>query len=148
MLSHVWLFVTLCTVAQEAPLSMDFSRQEHSRGFPFSLGKPESKYIPYYKPQHHRCLTQQKRLCRWNQVRNLEMKRESQTILWAQCNHKGPYQTGGWLSWWSSGQDSEIPMQEAPGSISGQGTRSHMLQLRVHMPQLKISHATMNTEDL
>ena len=29
-----------------------------------------------------------------------------------------------------------------PGSIPGQGTRSHMLELRVHMPQLKIPHAT------
>ena len=28
-----------------------------------------------------------------------------------------------------------------PGSIPGQGTRSHMLQLRVCMPQLKIPHA-------
>ena len=29
-----------------------------------------------------------------------------------------------------------------PGSISGQGTRSQMLQLRVHTPQLKIPHVT------
>ena len=28
-----------------------------------------------------------------------------------------------------------------PGFIPGQGTRSHMLQLRAHMPQLKIPHA-------
>ena len=28
-------------------------------------------------------------------------------------------------------------MQGAQGSIPGQGTRSHMLQLRVHMLQLK-----------
>ncbi|TEA36880.1 hypothetical protein DBR06_SOUSAS32310013, partial [Sousa chinensis] len=28
------------------------------------------------------------------------------------------------------------------GSIPGQGTRSHMSQLRVRMPQLKIPHAT------
>ena len=31
------------------------------------------------------------------------------------------------------------------GSIPGQGTRSHMLPLRVHMPQLKILHATTKT---
>ena len=31
---------------------------------------------------------------------------------------------------------------QGPGLIPGQGTRSHMLQLRVHMPQLKILHAT------
>ena len=29
-----------------------------------------------------------------------------------------------------------------PALISGQGTRSHMPQLRVHMSQLKILHAT------
>ena len=34
-----------------------------------------------------------------------------------------------------------------PGSILGQGTRSHMLQLRVYMPQLQILHATANSED-
>ena len=33
-LSHVWLFVTPRTVAPWAPLSMEFSRQEHWRGFP------------------------------------------------------------------------------------------------------------------
>ena len=31
------------------------------------------------------------------------------------------------------------------GLIPGQGTRSHMLPLRVHMPQLKILHATTKT---
>ena len=34
------------------------------------------------------------------------------------------------------------PSAGGPGSIPGQGTRSHMLQLRVHMLQLKILHAT------
>ena len=33
-----------------------------------------------------------------------------------------------------------------PGSTPGQGTRSHMLQLRVHMPQLKILCATTKTQ--
>ena len=32
------------------------------------------------------------------------------------------------------------------GLIPGQGTRSHMLQLRVHMPQLKTPHATRKTQ--
>ena len=31
------------------------------------------------------------------------------------------------------------------GSISGQGTRSHRLQLRVHMPVLKTPHASTKT---
>ena len=32
--SHVWLFVTLWTIAPLAPLSMGFSRQEHGSGLP------------------------------------------------------------------------------------------------------------------
>ena len=35
----------------------------------------------------------------------------------------------------------------AVGSIPGQGTRPHMLQPRVCMPQLKIPHAPAMTED-
>ena len=34
-LSHVWLFVTLWTIAHQASLSMEFSRQEYWRGLPF-----------------------------------------------------------------------------------------------------------------
>ena len=33
------------------------------------------------------------------------------------------------------------PKAGGPGLIPGQGTRSHKLQLRVHMPQLKITYA-------
>ena len=33
--SHVWLFATLWTVARQAPLSMQFSRQEYWSGLPF-----------------------------------------------------------------------------------------------------------------
>ncbi|TEA22649.1 hypothetical protein DBR06_SOUSAS14710042, partial [Sousa chinensis] len=33
------------------------------------------------------------------------------------------------------------PNAGGPGAIPGQGTRSHMLQLRVHVPQLKLPHA-------
>ena len=33
------------------------------------------------------------------------------------------------------------PNAESPGSIPGQGTRSHIMQLRVHMLQLKILSA-------
>ena len=34
------------------------------------------------------------------------------------------------------------------GSICGQRTRSHVLQLRVHMLKLKIPHGTMKIKDL
>ena len=36
MLSHVQLFVTLWTVARQAPLPMEFSRQAYWSGFPCS----------------------------------------------------------------------------------------------------------------
>ena len=35
MLSHVRFFVTALTVAHQAPLSVEFSRQEYWRGLPF-----------------------------------------------------------------------------------------------------------------
>ena len=35
VLSHVWLCVTPSTVARQAPLSMEFSRQEYWSGLPF-----------------------------------------------------------------------------------------------------------------
>ena len=35
LLSRVWLLVTPCTVARQAPLSMGFSRQEYWSGLPF-----------------------------------------------------------------------------------------------------------------
>ena len=35
MLSHVWLFATPRTVALQAPLSLEFSRQEYWNGLPF-----------------------------------------------------------------------------------------------------------------
>ena len=35
IMSHVWHFVTLWTVAYQAPLSMGFSRQEYWSGLPF-----------------------------------------------------------------------------------------------------------------
>ena len=37
LLSHVWLFANLWTVALQALLSMGFSRQEYRSGFPFPL---------------------------------------------------------------------------------------------------------------
>ena len=37
---------------------------------------------------------------------------------------------------------------EGPGSMPGQRTRSHMLQLTIHMPQLKSPRATVKIKDL
>ena len=38
------------------------------------------------------------------------------------------------------------PRAGGPGSTPGQGTRSHMPQLRVHTQQLKIPHTAMKTQ--
>ena len=43
VLSHVWLFATPWTVAHQAPLSMEFSRQEYWIGLPF----PPPGDLPY-----------------------------------------------------------------------------------------------------
>ena len=46
--SHVWLFATLWTVISQAPLSMEFSRQEYWSGLPCPL--PGDLYGPRIKP--------------------------------------------------------------------------------------------------
>ena len=48
MLNHVQLFLTLWTVAYQAPLSIEFSRQEYWSGLPFPL--PEDLSDPGIKP--------------------------------------------------------------------------------------------------
>ena len=51
--SHVLLFVTLWTVARQAPLSMEFSREEYWGGLPFPspiyIYKRAPIYIYIYK---------------------------------------------------------------------------------------------------
>ena len=37
LLSHVWLFVTPWTAARQAPLSIEFSRQEYWSRLPFPI---------------------------------------------------------------------------------------------------------------
>ena len=48
MLSHVPLFATLWAVAHQAPLSMEFSRQEHWSRWPFPT--PGDLSNPWIKP--------------------------------------------------------------------------------------------------
>ena len=57
--------------------------------------------------------------------------------LWSMESHRHTHQ---WLRLCT-------PSAGGPGSIPGQGTRSHMLQLRVCMPQLKIPHATVKIKE-
>ena len=51
LLSHVRLFATPWTVAQQAPLSMEFSRQEYWSVLPFP--SPENLLDPGIKPGYH-----------------------------------------------------------------------------------------------
>ena len=48
MFSHVQLFVTLWTVAHQAPLSMEFSRQEYWSVLPLPTPDKNSKSIIEY----------------------------------------------------------------------------------------------------
>ena len=54
MLSYVLFFVTPWTVAHQAPLSMEFSRQEYWSELPFpplrDLPKPETKPVSFVSP--------------------------------------------------------------------------------------------------
>ena len=47
--SHVWVFMTLWTIAHQAPLSMGFFRQEYWSGLPFS--SPKDLPSPGIKPR-------------------------------------------------------------------------------------------------
>ena len=50
--SHIWLFMTLCTVAHQAPLSMGFSRQEYWSGLPHRLQGISSSLIHFWVLSH------------------------------------------------------------------------------------------------
>ena len=54
MLSYIWLFVTLCIVACQAPLSMEFFKQGHWSGLPFlplgDLPQPGVKLMSLESP--------------------------------------------------------------------------------------------------
>ena len=54
VLSHVWLFAAPWTVARQAPLSMEFSRQEYRSGLPFpfpgDLLDPGIEPMPFASP--------------------------------------------------------------------------------------------------
>ena len=57
------------------------------------------------------------------------------------CDRKGTEGTSLMVQWLRL----QFPMREGPGLIPGRGTRSHMLQLKVCMPRLKIPHARTKT---
>ena len=50
--SHIWLFVTLWTVTHQAPLSVEFSRQEHWSGLPCPLpgDLPDILHLLHWQP--------------------------------------------------------------------------------------------------
>ena len=54
VLSHIWLFTRLWTIARQAPLSMGFFRQEYWSGLPFpspqDLSNPGIEPIPSVSP--------------------------------------------------------------------------------------------------
>ena len=54
MLSYIWLFATLCIVACQAPLSMEFFKQGHWSGLPFpplgDLPQPGVKLMSLESP--------------------------------------------------------------------------------------------------
>ena len=65
-------------------------------------------------------------------------------IIWKQKHRKEQIQEGH--SWdFPGGPVAKTPRSQCPGSIPGQGTRFHMMQLGVRMLQVKIPHAATKT---
>ena len=62
-LSRVWLFVTLCTIARQAPLSVELSRQEYWSGLPCS--PPADLPDPGIEPMSHFSCTGRQVLYHW-----------------------------------------------------------------------------------
>ena len=54
VLGNVWFFETPWTIAHQAPLSMEFSRQEYWNGLPFTSGVLPN---PGIKPMSPECPT-------------------------------------------------------------------------------------------
>ena len=114
--SLIQLFVTLRTIAHQAPLSMVFSRREYWSGLP--CPPLEDLSHPEIKP---RCLS----LLHW-QAGSLPLvppgKPPTITDTFRNCE-KGLFLVVQWLRLCA-------PSARSLGSIPGQGTRSHMMQLR------------------
>ena len=87
-LSHGWFFVTLWTVASQAPLSMEFPRQEYWSGLPFICS---SKNGP--KQIYHLVMHSLKNWCFWTLV--LERTLESPL----DCKETQPVHPKGDQSW-------------------------------------------------
>ena len=146
LLSYARLFATPQTIAHQAPLSMEFSRQEYLNGQPFHY--PGDLPNPGVEPESP--ALQADSLLSEHQgslVHGSKIKKQENFL-------PAPSVKSSWerrLSTWISLVVQWLRLHAANagglGSIPGQGTRSHMLQLRVHMPQLKIPHAAMKTKN-
>ena len=51
------------------------------------------------------------------------------------------------LAWQFNGEDSTLPLHGKPSSLLGQGTRSHMLQLKTPQDATKIEDAACHNQD-
>ena len=84
-LSCVWLFVTPWTVACPAPLSIEFSRQEHWSGLPF----PPSGDLPYPKDW-----TRISFRLLWRQVHSLPLSHQGSFISHNNHNPRNVFSVG------------------------------------------------------
>ena len=114
VLTHVWLFVTSWTVAHQAPLSMEFSREEYWSGLPFP--SPRDLSNPGIEPGSI-CIAG-KFFTIWA-TRKLRSKKKG-------------------LPWWFSGPSLCDSNAGDPVSIPGRGIIPCKPQLRVCILPLKI----------
>ena len=134
LLSYARLFATPQTIAHQAPLSMEFSRQEYLNGQPFHY--PGDLPNPGVEPESP--ALQADSLLSEHQgrvVHGSKIKKQENFL-------PAPSVKSSWerrLSTWISLVVQWLRLHAANagglGSIPGQGTRSHMLQLRVHTLQ-------------
>ena len=154
LLSGVQLFATPWTVACQAPQSMEFSRQEYWSELPFpSPGDLPHRGIepgsPAWQADSLPTDTRKAQKIEYNDT--CKKKRKKNTL-----GQSGVYSRNPRLvQYLKVIQGTSLVVQwlrlcsnaGGLGSIPSQGTRSHVLQPRIHMPQLKISHATTNVKD-
>ena len=120
VLSHVQFFATPCTVALQAPLSKEFSRQEYWSGLPFP--PPEDLPDPGIRPGSLVSPSLASRFFTTASPRIFSFKNYSRNS------------PGGRVAKITSSSQCRGPEFDAC-----QGTRSHM-------PKLKILHATTRTQ--
>ena len=127
MFSHVWLFVTLWTIASQSPLSMGFPRQEYWGGLPFKIWNYSSIESNLFFNQKGSRTTKQ------NNSETIPGKyRFTRSFIWLEVNYSKADQTC---------------FAESPGHLflcgAGAPRGTHWSHVEGSSPQLDIAHPSV-----